>query len=67
MFFGSTGKMAGKVARGLEKIDPYADKVAKAITSPLAKKIGIGTAITAGIGATGYGIYSAYDYLDKKF
>lgn len=63
----SKKEMAGKIADGLEKIDPYADKVAKAITSPLAKKIGVGAAITAGIGATAYGIHSAYDYLDKKF
>lgn len=63
----STGKMAGKIADGLEKIDPYADKIAKAVTSPLAKKIGVGAAITAGLGATAYGIHSAYDYLDKKF
>lgn len=67
VFFGARGRMAGKIARGLEKIDPYADKVASAVTSPLAKKIGIGAAITAGLGATAYGIHSAYDYLDKKF
>lgn len=61
---GSIKENIGKtIYNGAEK----AEKVANAMKSPLARKIGIGAAITAGLGATAYGIHSAYDYLDKKF
>lgn len=66
---GTVGEKATDAAIwGVKKIGvERSEKIAAAVTSPLAKKIGVGAAITAGLGATAYGIHSAYDYLDKKF